>query len=419
MTSPVYDVAVIGAGAAGWMAAIQAARRRASVLLLDGHRKPGAKILMSGGTRCNVTHETVSERDFASTHPRRVRNILAAFSAGQARQFFEEIGVRLVREPDGKYFPETNSARTVLQGLRNEAERLGVRLQHPVKVTNLVRNGETFTLRAENFECDARTVILATGGLSYPATGSDGSGYRLALSLGHTLIPTSPALTPLCIRDEIWKNLSGIALPSRLTLKEGRKKIRVCEGALLFTHFGLSGPAALNMSRFWDRERRERDVLLEASLLPGSHEDALGAELCAVAEASPNLGLKTFLRGRLPERVALAVLEHAGIPAERRLGDTGSPERLRLMHSLFHLSFDFKGVYGFDKAEVTAGGIPLDQVMDTTMESRLVPGLFLAGEMLDADGQIGGFNFQWAWATGTLAGIAAARKGTSPESAAL
>ncbi|MBP9864842.1 MAG: NAD(P)/FAD-dependent oxidoreductase [Candidatus Omnitrophica bacterium] len=406
-----YAVAIVGAGAAGLASAIASARAKApSVLLLDGREVIGAKILMSGGTRCNVTHVRVSPSDFFSQAPRTVRNILSGFPPERTLQFFRELGVSLVLEETGKYFPETNSAKTILEALMAETRRLGVSLLTGVKVERAEQAERLFHITSQDKTYSAQTLILCTGGLSYPSTGSDGSGYRLAEAFGHRRVETSPALTPLLTSDSLWKSLSGLTLDCRLECWVGGKKQTEFTDSFLFTHQGFSGPAALNISRHWIRAAKADAPEIRASFLPKMHENSLREKVLTDAAQFPTRSVKRWLAGLVPERLAEALAARAGIPEGMMMSSLTRTQREALIRAALQSSLEVSGTSGYAKAEVTAGGIDFADVDPHTLESRKVPGLFFAGEILDVDGRIGGFNFQWAWASGHAAGTQAAKK---------
>lgn len=406
-----YAVAIVGAGAAGLASAIAAVRSHApSVLLLDGRDVIGAKILMSGGTRCNVSHVKILPSDFFSQSPRTVRNILSGFSPERTLQFFKELGVPLILEETGKYFPETNSAKTVLNALVDETERLGVSLVTGVKVERADYAEGVFHLTAQGKTYLAQTLILCTGGLSYPSTGSDGSGYRLAEAFGHRRVETSPALTPLLTSDALWKTLSGLTLDCRLECWVAGKKQSEFTDSFLFTHQGFSGPSALNISRHWLRAKKSVDPEIRASFLPKEHENSLREKVTADTSQYPTRSVKRWLAGLLPERLAQVLTARAGILEGVTLSALSRIQREALIRTVLQNPLSVSGTSGYAKAEVTAGGIDFADVDPHTLESKKVPGLFFAGEILDVDGRIGGFNFQWAWASGHAAGTQAAKK---------
>jgi predicted Rossmann fold flavoprotein len=410
------DILVVGAGAAGLFAATWAGRTAAAhsrppaappltIRAVDGARKLGAKILVAGGGRCNVTHRIVTEHDFAGSTPGGIRKVLRRFTAADAVRFFAEAGVALKEEDTGKLFPVTDSARTVLDALVREARAAGVELVHPARVTALVRDGDGFNATTEAGPLAARRVILCTGGKSLPKSGSDGGGYALARSLGHTLTsPIVPALVPLTLPADHWiTGLAGLTLPTEVALvaATGRRLVG-CTGSTLCTHVGLSGPAVLDVSRHWLVARAtEPATTLTINWLPGTTAEEFDRRLVA---AQPR-GATQVLKDHLPDRLARALCEAAGAPPT---GDLTRDARRRLVAAVTATPLPVTGDRGFTVAEATAGGVPLAEVRLETMESRICPGLHLAGEILDVDGRIGGFNFQWAWASGFVAGSAAA-----------
>jgi len=407
----VADVVIVGGGAAGLATAIFCKRHapQLQVICLDGARRVGAKILVSGGSRCNVTNTVVTERDFWGGPSRVVRSVLRALPAPQAVAFFAEIGVALHEEEDGKLFPDTNRARTVLEAILGELDRLGVELRCGERVTDVRREAGGFIVAtASGPRYDARAVVLATGGRSLPKTGSDGGGYELASRLGHGYIETTPALVPLVLDGGAHAGLSGIAHPARLTVRAaGRPAVRL-DGALLWTHVGVSGPVALNASRHWHRARLEgRDVDVRLGLCPGETFESLEAWLEAQARARPRALVTTVLATRLPAAVAETWVRAAGVE-EMTLAHLSRDARRRLIHALLDWPLAVRDSRGYNVAEVTAGGIPLDEIDPARMASRRCDGLYLVGEMLDVDGRLGGFNFQWSWSSAWVAGRAMA-----------
>lgn len=385
-----YDVAVIGAGAAGLMAAIAAARAGARVVAIDGVKKIGAKILISGGGRCNVTNEVVRAEDFnGSRHA--IAKVLRTFDVAATIAFFEELGVPLKREETGKLFPVSNRARDVVDALLRAAE--GVEIITNMRVETIERG---FII---NDEIRADRVILAAGGRSVPKTGSDGSGYALARALGHAVTPTFPALVPLVVEKGHWvMELSGISVDAELAVKSPTGRIlQRHRGSMLFTHFGLSGPVVLDISRHWIAHQ---PATLSTNFLPGQTFESVDASLIAAAKRNPHATIGSVVR--LPDRLL------SRLASETALGRLSKDDRRRIVRDLVDYTLPVVRDRGFEYAEVTAGGVPLDEVNVSTMESRICPNLYLCGEILDVDGRIGGFNFQWAWASGRLAGISSA-----------
>ncbi|MBP9733933.1 MAG: NAD(P)/FAD-dependent oxidoreductase [Candidatus Omnitrophica bacterium] len=408
-TQQIADLAVVGAGAAGLMTAIQAAGLGLSVLLLDGREKIGAKILMSGGTRCNVTNRAVTEKDYSTGAPHTVRAALKAYTAEETIAFFEELGVPLKLEPTGKYFPLSDRAQDVLDALTARAKQAGVRLVTGRKILRVAQEGGIFTLFSGTENFTARAVVLTTGGLSFPSTGSDGTGYRIAQSFGHTLVSTTASLTPLLTNDADWKSLSGVTVPARLSLWLAGKKVYETTDSFLFTHFGFSGPAALDLSRHWIRANRAKGARVEACFFPNDKEEDATEDLRLAAGLGGKRTVSGWLSRVLPARLADVLLFKTGIEPERMLSYLKKEDRLKLLAAMFRSHLAVNGDMGYEKAEVTAGGVDLAEIGRTTLASKLQPGLFFAGEIVDVDGRIGGFNFQWAWSSGTVAARSAAR----------
>lgn len=403
------DLAVVGAGAAGLMAAVWAGREApgARILVLDGARRPGAKILVAGGGRCNVTHDVVDETDFNGGSRNSIRRVLRAWPVSATRTFFEELGVVLKREATGKLFPVSDSARDVLAAFHGELQRLGIPLLAGHKVAQIESVAGGFRLTGDWGECRARQVVLATGGRSLPKSGSDGSGYALVQALGHSVPgPLFPALVPLVLaKGHVLRELAGVATPVRLLVRGGSgKPLAEAEGDLLCTHFGLSGPAVLDISRHWlSAQREDRAAGLYANWLPAQAAEAVDRQLREGGRKT----VRGLVRQWLPQRLADALCVLAGITPEANCAELPRDRRRDLLALLTDMPLPVVGDRGYAYAEVTAGGVPLAEIDPRSMRSRVRDGLYLVGELLDVDGRIGGFNFQWAWASGYLAGRAA------------
>lgn len=411
MSEPL-DVIVVGAGAAGLAAAIFSARLKPGrrVTILDGAAKVGAKILISGGGRCNVTHEAVVATDFWGGSPNVVRRILSAFPVDQTIAFFKEIGVALHVEDRGKLFPDSNSAHTVLDSLLAEARRLGVELKSSHRVTAIARRDDVFHLTTTAGEVTARKVVLATGGLSLPKTGSDGLGYRLATALGHTIVTTTPGLEPLLLEGDFHTGLSGIAHPVRISVRVAGNKPVLLEGPMLWTHFGISGPAALDASRHWQRAKLDvAAVTVTANLLPDFDFPGMEAKLLQLAQAQPRTHLRNTLSTLLPGKVVEGVLARLKVSGDTTMANLSKQDRRTLVQGLLEWPLPVVGGRGYSFAEVTAGGVPLNEVDPSTLESRRCAGLYFSGEILDVDGRLGGFNFQWAWSSAWVVASGLAR----------
>jgi predicted Rossmann fold flavoprotein len=425
------DIAIIGGGAAGLAAAIfaaeagRAAGQPLHIVLLDGAKSLGAKILVSGGARCNVTNERVTAKDYnAPGGAAFVRHVLSAFDEKDAVKWFDSLGVELKREEAGKLFPVTDSSRTVLEALLRRCEQLKIDIRTKNRVSEVrldspdspqarqpAPDTRFFFIAHNKGDLRASRLIMATGGKSLPLTGSDGGGWRIAQSLGHAVTPTFPALAPLVLESSFFNAaISGLALEVELSTFTAGKLIDRRAGSLLWTHFGVSGPVVMDASRHWVMANASGAATeLKCSLLPGRDFAAAEKWLIDLASRQPRRSLVTALSELLPSRMCEALLQHILLDGGTSLGQLAREERRKLVHALTALPLPVLRDRGWNYAEVTAGGVPLAEVHHRDMQSRIVPGLYLIGEMLDCDGRIGGFNFQWAWSTGFIAGSAAAR----------
>jgi predicted Rossmann fold flavoprotein len=405
-------VVVIGAGAAGTMAAIFAARAGAETLLVERTRDGGRKILISGGGRCNVLPARLDESRFVTdSSPNTLRRIVRAWPLAEQVAFFErELGIPLTEEVESaKLFPTSQRARDVRDGLLAEARRCGARLLSEARVTDVApcAAGEPGRARwevaldgAPPIEADA--VVVATGGLSVPNTGSDGTGLRLLARLGHVVHPTYAALTPMTAEPAPFGDLAGVSLRVALTARSGERAASA-SGGFLFTHRGYSGPSVLDVSHVAVRSRTEGGDAPAARLSVQwtAHDEGAWEAMLRPQGAR---AVASVVRGELPDRLATALLAAADVDPARRLAELTREERRRLIGTLVRGELPWTGDEGYKKAEVTGGGVRLAEVDPRTMESRRHPGLFLCGEVLDAFGPIGGYNFLWAWVTGRAAG---------------
>ena len=404
-----YNAIICGAGAAGLMAAIHAAERGRRVLVLEKGKKPGVKILMSGGTRCNITHDCDARGivEAFGSNGKFLHSALAGLGPRETVAFFNGEGVATKVEDTGKVFPVSDRALDVLDALLKRLARSGatLALTEPVKDIELHPEGG-FRVYTPSRTLTAERVLVTTGGKSYPGCGTTGDGYTVAQKFGHTIVPTRPALVPLTVQPEWIRELQGITLPD-VTLKvlppEG-KALAQRRGSVLFAHFGLSGPAPLDVSRAVSGHEKPAALVLEADFLPTEPEPVFDEFLRAESLASGKKQLAGVLAEKLPRRLADQLLTLCGLAADRRAAALAKPDRLKLVAATKRLRLPLRGTLGFEKAEVTAGGVRLDEVDSRTMQSKRQPGLYFAGEVLDLDGWIGGYNFQSAWSTGRLAG---------------
>ncbi len=413
------DVLIVGAGAAGFATAIFTRMRNPSlrVRLLDGARQPGAKILVSGGGRCNVTNRVVTERDYWGGPPTVIRRVLRALPVQETVRFFESAGITLHEEHDGKLFPDSNRARHVLDALIDQAASHGVEQLWSQRVSAIAPRDRRFVVSTPAGDMTATRVVLATGGQSLPKSGSDGAGYRFAEALGHRIVPTTPALSPLLLDADapaghgraINSELSGVSLDATLTVwVDGRADLRLRE-SLLWTHFGISGPVALNVSRHWLRAVLQGQTVAVTANFAGEL-DFEGIERFWLDRARdrPSTSIATTLASLVPASVAAALLQRLSLDPAITLAGLRREDRRRLTAALTGWPLAITGSRGYNYAEATAGGVDLREIDPASMESRRSPGIHLVGEILDVDGRIGGFNFQWAWSSAAAAANALA-----------
>jgi predicted Rossmann fold flavoprotein len=407
MTGAGWDVIVLGAGAAGLMAAIHAAERGKRTLLLEKNRKPGVKILMSGGTRCNITHDCDNRGIVDAFGPpgKFLHSALAALSVPDTIAFFNAEGVPTKVEETGKVFPVSNKALDVLDALLRRLRRSGATLALEEPALDLRKSGDAFEVVTNQRLLTCPRVVVMTGGQSYPGCGTRGDGYGFAARFGHTIVPPMPALVPITVRADWVADLKGVTLADvTVTVLDANRPLLAHRGGFLFAHFGLSGPAPLDVSKAVSRHPDSQSLELELDCLPAASEAELDESLRFESLASGKQLLAVVLSRYLPRRLCDTLLNLTGQVADRKAAGLSKTDRQNLVRAVKRLRLPVGGTLGFEKAEVTAGGVSLDEVNSRTMESKLCPGLYLAGEVLDLDGPIGGYNFQAAWSTGWLAG---------------
>jgi predicted Rossmann fold flavoprotein len=389
-----YDVAIIGAGAAGLMCAIEAGRCGRSVLVIEHADRPGKKILISGGGRCNFTNLYCSPANFVSANPHFCKSALARYTPADFLEMVERHGIAYHEKEAGQLFCD-DSSKLILQMLLEECASVGAQVDAGRSVDCIERLEGRFELATNRGSISAESLVVATGGLSIPPMGATGKGYEIARQFGHTVVPTRAALVPLTLSGshlEHYKDLSGVALPVESLYKNQR-----FAAGMLFTHRGLSGPAILQVSLYWQPGD-------ELSLNLAPKVDAF-AWLTEQQQKRPAAELRTVLGELLPKRLAQRLCELSfNSQVMRHYREADVREIARQLHSWPIVA---GGTEGYRTAEVTAGGVDTNELSSTTMESRRVPGLFFIGEVVDVTGQLGGFNFQWAWASAHAAGQAA------------
>ena len=407
-------VIVAGGGAAGMMAAITAARAGADVLLLEPNDKVGRKLYITGRGRCNVTNNCGRDELTAAIlrNGKFLYSSFDRFGSAETMAFFEGLGVKLKTERGSRVFPVSDRAADIVDALFFELRRQGVEIRQD-RVTGLaVREGQLSVVRTEKGGelKDCKAFILATGGASYPRTGSTGDGYRLAREAGHTIVPIRGSLVPLESEDLCCARLQGLSLRNvELRVRDDRGKTVFREqGELLFTHFGLSGPLVLSASAHMDFAKSRYAAHID--LKPALDEQRLDARLLRDFEERANQDYANALGGLVPRSMVPVLVERTGVPAEAKVHDIRREQRRKLLETLKDFRVPLSGSRPVEEAVVTSGGVAVGEVNPKTMESKKAGGLFIAGELLDVDGYTGGFNLQIAWSTGHAAGLAAAER---------
>ena len=408
------QIVVVGGGAAGMMAAICAAEQGASVTLLEPNERLGKKLNITGKGRCNVTNNADLETLLANT-PKNGKFLYSAFSRFDGRDamaFFEKLGVPLKTERGNRVFPVSDRAFDISGALERRLKALRVSMVRDRAVHLELEEGTICGVQGEHREYPAHAVILATGGVSYPATGSTGEGHRMAQEAGHTVTPLRGSLVPLREQGNLCARMQGLSLRNvGLTVFENNKKIYTDFGELLFTHFGVSGPLILSASAHM-RQFEKKAYRLEIDLKPALDEQQLDKRLLSDFTKYANSDFCNALDDLLPQKLIPVVVELTEIPPHQKVHDLTKEQRRGLLQMLKHFPVAIAGPCPVTDAIVTSGGVKVGEIDPKTMESKLVRGLYFAGEMIDVDAYTGGFNLQIAWATGRAAGLAAAENET-------
>ncbi len=411
-----YDVAVIGGGPAGMMAAGRAAALGARVVLLEKNASLGEKLLITGGGRSNITNAEFDRNIFLRKFGRASKFLfspLARFGVQDTLDFFDVLGMPTKIEAEKRVFPVSDRSQSVFDALLRYMDQGDVTVLPGAEVTGLdVSDGMVSGIRLKaGGVVQARSYVLATGGKSHPETGSTGDGFRWLEKIGHTVINPRPSLVPLRVRERWVRELSGVSFPdAKLTVFQDGKKQESRRGKLLFTHFGLSGPLALNMSRGIDELLKQGAVTVSVDLFPGQDIGALDKELQIIFDSRKNKQIRNGLDGFVVPSLVPALLEITGIDPDKQINAVTREERLGLIHALKDLPMTVEGLLGADKAIVTSGGVALSEVDFKYMRSRLFPNLYLVGDILDIDRPSGGYSLQLCWTTGFVAGTSAAEK---------
>ncbi|WP_128426510.1 NAD(P)/FAD-dependent oxidoreductase [Gudongella oleilytica] len=404
-------IIIVGGGASGLMASIVAARNGAEVTILEKNDRVGKKLLATGNGRCNYTNEDVRLVHFHGTDKAFIEKALSIFGRDSVIEFFEHLGIAPASEDNGKIYPLSFQASSVLDVLRYEADRLGVEVRVNCSVSKIARDGKFKVYLKSGESLAADRVILATGGMAMPVSGSDGNGYPIAKSLGHKVIPATPSLVQLKLKSDKLKQINGTKVVGKASLFIDGELIKEDHGDILFTDYGISGPPILQLSReaviALEGSRRVR---LDVSIILNRSEEELLGYLEKRRGWMPEKKLEDFLIGMVNKRLIIPVIKELKLDKDKLAKDISVDELRSIAHILTCWSFEVIGHNGWGQAQTTAGGVLTKDIDPATMESRLVKGLYFAGELLDVDGDCGGYNLQWAWTSGYIAGNSASVK---------
>ncbi|MGN0279900.1 MAG: NAD(P)/FAD-dependent oxidoreductase [Lachnospiraceae bacterium] len=402
-------VIVIGGGAAGMMAAIAATEHGHRVVLLEKNEKLGKKIYITGKGRCNVTNACEMDKLFENmvSNPKFMYSAFYDYTNMQVMEMIREAGCPLKTERGERVFPVSDHSSDIIAAFERILRKRNVNIQLHTTVQSIrTQDGHvTGVILSDGRKQDADAVVIATGGLSYPTTGSTGDGYRMAQELGHTMKECTPALVPMEIREEWCRQLQGLSLKNvTLTMLCGGKRIYEGFGEMLFTHFGISGPLVLSASSFYGKCKDKSQVSVRVDLKPALSEEQLDKRILRDFEQNPNKQFKNVIGSLYPSKLISVMIALSGIDEDKKIHEITKEERKNLLDVTKHLTMHVSGLRDFQEAIITQGGIRVKEVNPSTMESKLVSGLYFAGEVLDLDALTGGFNLQIAWSTGHLAG---------------
>ena len=407
--------AVIGGGAAGMMTAVLAAGEKTEIHLYEKNEKLGKKLFITGKGRCNVTNDCPTEEFFTNvvTNPKFLYSSAYSFDSAQVQEFFEAAGVRLKVERGNRVFPESDHSSDIIRALETELKRKNVQVHKNTKVKELLFEGDRVKgIRLENGkELFYNDVVVATGGMSYQTTGSDGDGYRFAEKAGLAVTPLRPALVPLETEEAYFRELQGLSLRNvEAAVLNGKKEVYREFGEMLFTHYGVSGPVLLSASSYAAKKLKKGPLTLMIDLKPALSMEQLDARILRDFEAEKNKQFKNSLNHLYPAKLVPVIIERSGIDPDKQVNEITKEERRHLVQSTKALTFTLTGLRPFKEAIITQGGVDVKGINPSTMEAKKTENLYFAGEVLDVDAVTGGFNLQIAWSTGWSAGKAAAEK---------
>lgn len=403
-------VIIAGGGAAGMMAAITAARNGKKVLLIEKNEKLGRKLFITGKGRCNITNSTDIKDLFSAvvSNPKFLYSSFYSLTNDQVIEFFEDLGVKTKVERGGRVFPESDHSSDVIRALEQEMKRLGVEVCLKSEVKEILIEDENAggVILSSGKKLYSDAVIIATGGISYPSTGSTGDGYRFARACGHKVTELSPSLVPMEVKEWYAKELMGLSLRNiEIRITAGKKKLYEEFGEMLFTHYGVTGPVILSASSIVGRRLNEQELTLHIDLKPALTEEQLDKRVLREFKANHNRQFKNAVDSLFPAKLKPVIVELSGIPVEKKVNEITKEERLHFVHLIKDFTMTLTGLRGYSEAIITKGGVSVKEIDPGTMVSKLVKSLYFAGEVLDLDAVTGGYNLQIAWSTGYLAGL--------------
>lgn len=404
------NVIVVGGGAAGMMAAVFAARNGQNVQLLEKNEKLGKKLFITGKGRCNITNAADIEDLFTAvtSNPKFLYSGFYSFTNQQVIDFFEELGVKTKIERGERVFPVSDHSSDVIAAFSRELKSLGVAVSLHTEVGELLCEQDKVcgVLLTNGKKMKADAVIVATGGISYPSTGSTGDGYRFARETGHRVTELLPSLVPMEVRQWYAKELQGLSLRNiEIRITDGKKKLYEEFGEMLFTHYGVTGPVILSASSVVGKTLRKKELTLHIDLKPALSEEQLDKRILREFDANHNKQYKNSIDSLFPEKLKPVMIELSEIEPEKKVNEITKEERQRLVHLIKDFTMTLTGLRGYNEAIITKGGVSVKEIDPGTMESKKMKGLYFAGEVLDLDAVTGGYNLQIAWSTGYLAGI--------------
>jgi len=413
LNTKIYDIAVLGGGASGMMAAITSARLKMSVILLEKNTSLGRKILATGNGRCNLTNRFTEVSRYHGGNPRFIEEVLNNFNQSETIKFFEDLGLILKEENLGRIFPRTDQASSVVDALIHELENQKVEISLDNQVRKVQKEGAIFKITLQNGkEILAEKIIVTTGGSAAPHLGTSGDAYFWLKNFGHNSTNIYPALSPLEIKEDWIKQVQGLKIEAKVSTSINNEIIYEKEGDALFTHFGLSGPAAMAQAGAigpYLNSNGNNLVKVHLDLFPEEKLENLDEKLAKIINSSGAKNIKNILAGLIPSNLSPVILDNLKIDQNKKSAEISKIDRKNISKTLKNIELTVSGVKSFKDAQVTHGGINLDEINSKTLESKLVPNLYLAGEVLDVNGDSGGFNLQWAWSSGHLAGESSAK----------